>query len=276
MALQVETAVPRAPFAALANRPHRTLLSTRPSALRPSVGTDRVNIICRAQCKRQFLAPNKTQYSHIVIPTGVQSIQSGAFERCSHLKTVVLPEGVTTIGEGAFRCCTALERIELPQSLREIGAGAFQGCRHLRHLVIPASSALERIGPAAFRSSGLTTLTLGTNVKTVGARAFAHCEWLLDVHLPRSDITWEPTFDSVFQGCVRLHIVTTATPKLKPPSLPLAVESYHTHRHRPAQSHNTSALEPADSPPVLAESTEMGGGCDAGGSAAEQSGAADV
>ena len=111
------------------------------------------------------------------------------------------------IGEAAFSSASLLKEIKIPDSVTEIGGGCFY-------------------------SSGLEEVTLGANIKTLGANSFANCNNLkeitfkynsgLTIHqeafadLPELDTVkleieppvtpgdWVPIIDGVFDSCEKL------------------------------------------------------------------------
>lgn len=68
---------------------------------------------------------------YVVIPEGVITIETHAFEGCKNIKTVVIPEGVTSIKSDAFYDCVNLMRVTLPFSLKKIHERAFFGCHKI-------------------------------------------------------------------------------------------------------------------------------------------------
>lgn len=92
--------------------------------------------------------------------------------------TVSVKEGTVGIAERAFSGCTKLTGVTLPTTLKYIGANAFGGNQKadgtgLTAVEIPAS--VEVIGANAFRyAEKLASVNIGSNVKTIGDRAFAN------------------------------------------------------------------------------------------------------
>src|SRR3989339_400225 len=78
------------------------------------------------------------------------------------ITSVTFEEGIETIPYGMFSGVVNLESIELPQSLVSIGPSAFEGTTNLREISFPES--LIEIGELAFHGSGLTTLTLNSQM----------------------------------------------------------------------------------------------------------------
>lgn len=87
----------------------------------------------------------------IVIPTGVKSIEFGAFAECYILMTMTLPDGMENIDGWAFDSCSSLKAVTIPDSVTRIGRYAFNWCNRL------------------------TDVTIGTGVKSIGVNAFWQC-----------------------------------------------------------------------------------------------------
>lgn len=182
----------------------------------------------------------------IHLPDGVTNIGGLAFAHCYALKEINLPDSLTTIGEEAFRGVPIAEvvipanvteiadwtfyyngelrSLTLPDGLKKIGANAFCGASKLQSVELPES--LEEIGDAAFRESGLTSITIPGNVKrlggafiycknlekvsiapgveTIGADAFLECSKLTEATLASTVTTIE---SSAFCGCKALQTI---------------------------------------------------------------------
>ena len=88
------------------------------------------------------------------LPSTLRALQRRAFCDCASLGSVKLQEGLREIEEEAFRG-TGLEEVVLPQSVKAIGVEAFGDCGRLRKLTLAKNSLLEKVGPRAFRGTGL-------------------------------------------------------------------------------------------------------------------------
>ena len=106
---------------------------------------------------------------HIVIQNGITDIYSYAFMDFKSLESISVPSSVTSIGEGAFYECSSLKEIVLPSSVKKIGSGAFCDCSNIQKAQI---SGVTEIGDYAFESTGLSTITLGKDLKQFSAMAF--------------------------------------------------------------------------------------------------------
>ena len=71
--------------------------------------------------------------------TGLNKIDSEAFQGCTNLKSIELPAMVTGIGSGAFLNCKSLLSIEIPASVKTLGYQAFCNCTSLTSFTVPAS-----------------------------------------------------------------------------------------------------------------------------------------
>lgn len=93
----------------------------------------------------------------------------------SSMESVYLNSGLEVIGECAFRSCSKLSRVEFlnganNSQLKTIGGYAFDGTK-LSSFDIPDKT--ESIGEFAFHNlDTLTSITIGTGVKTIGQYAF--------------------------------------------------------------------------------------------------------
>ena len=139
-----------------------------------------------------------------VIPNGVTSIGSGAFNVCSGLTSITIPESVTSIGSYAFSGCSGLTSVTIPNNVTSIGSYAFSGCSGLTSVTIPNS--VTSIGDDAFYNcSGLASVTIGNNVTSIGDEAFSGCSGLTSVTIGNSVTS---IGSSAFQNCSGLTSVT--------------------------------------------------------------------
>ena len=90
-------------------------------------------LLCSKDGKRLIAGVN----GNAVIPSGVLSVETGAFKGRSGLRSVMIPEGVTNIHLYAFKDCSGLTSVTVPSSVKEISAYAFSGCSSLTNMVLP-------------------------------------------------------------------------------------------------------------------------------------------
>ena len=166
---------------------------------------DNCNAIIHTSTDELILGCKKT-----TIPNGVKTIHGDVFYKTTELTTIKIPNSVTSLT--SFRYCYGLESIQvesgnsvydsrnncnavietssntliagckntiIPNTVTAIGQSAFQGCIGLHSITIPNS--VTCIGHQSFDSSGLTSITIGSNVKDIYYYAFNNC-YLKEVH----------------------------------------------------------------------------------------------
>ena len=180
----------------------------------------------------------------VVIPSyykgnSVTSIGEYAFYGCTGLTSITIPDSVTSIGYSAFRGCKGLTNITLPfvgasktasngydqvfgyifgydttsSSSSAISGATYQyyGNSKYYHYYIPSSitsvTITGRTIPyrAFYNCSGLTSVTIGNGVTSVGESAFSGCTGLMSVTIGNSVTS---IGDWAFSGCTGLMSVT--------------------------------------------------------------------
>lgn len=94
----------------------------------------------------QLIDGEGDEIKEYIIPDGVSSIGSSAFENCCSLTSIVIPNSVTSIGNNAFQGCTGLEVIN--SEITEVfvtGVDAFKGCENAT-LLVPAGTYVDYSG----------------------------------------------------------------------------------------------------------------------------------
>ena len=190
----------------------------------------------------------------ISIPASVETIEGGAFFRCTALQTVTFEKGSKlktikngSIWSGVFESCTSLTTIEIPASVETIGYDAFFGCSSLKTVTFEKGSKLKTIGYFAFINctsltsieipasveeieryafSGCTSLQTvtfekGSKLKTIGYFAFINCTSLTTIEIPASV---ETIRGGAFSDCTSLKTVT-----FEKGSQLLTVYGYYAH-----------------------------------------------
>ena len=194
-------------------------------------------------CYAHHLYLNGEVVTDLVIPEGVTSIGSYAFDGSTDLTSVTIPNGVTNIGTYAFRECSNLTSVTIPPSMATIGEMAFIWCfdlnavhisdlaawcsisffytanplyygahlylddKEVTDLIIPEK--VTSIGDGAFKNfSSLTSVTIGSKVKSIGSLAFSGCHNLMNVYCYAENVpeTMETPFYDTHIENVTLHV----------------------------------------------------------------------
>jgi hypothetical protein len=156
---------------------------------------------------------NGEEIKELVIPSGVISINAGAFYGCFELKSVSIPEGVTVIGESAFCECRNIVSISFPSSVKSIGKYAFNFLDRLTSVHITDIAAwcdIDFVGywywsnPLYYahhlylNGTEVTDLVIPEGVSSIGNFAFGGCSGLTSVTIP-SSVTSIGAYS--FEGC---------------------------------------------------------------------------
>lgn len=130
-----------------------------------------------------YRAFSSCQITGIVLPNGLELVDSYAFYDCDKLTSVTMPSA-KTIGYYAFAGC-AFSGITLPTNLTEMGQYAFYSCTELTAIEIPAGVTV--LPDYVFKSCAkLGTVTIKGNVTYIGRYAFSYCKKLSSITLPSS------------------------------------------------------------------------------------------
>ncbi|MDE6107461.1 MAG: leucine-rich repeat domain-containing protein [Oscillospiraceae bacterium] len=128
----------------------------------------------------------------VTIPAGIKTLPAKAFYSCSAMETLRFTgDGLTTMDTSVFFWCTKLKTIRtgnrngLPATLTVIPRWAFYRCDSLAEVDLSGCTALRTIEPYAFNESGVVTLTLPQNLKTIGMLAFESCRKLKTINWNR-------------------------------------------------------------------------------------------
>ncbi|MDE7086592.1 MAG: leucine-rich repeat protein, partial [Clostridia bacterium] len=189
-----------------------------------------------------------TSLTEITVPASVTKIGAGAFAECASLATVNfngtalkeigasaftgtaltevnLPSSVTTVGSQAFSECDKLASAELP-AVTDMGYGVFAFCPALTEVTFGDNATTvgtytftnrlyifdgEAVQTIQITDSALTSVTLGKNIKSLGAGAFAYCDKLESITLTgASQLLLGESFtigQEAFGGCTSLATV---------------------------------------------------------------------
>ena len=134
---------------------------------------------------------------HITIPNGV-NIAGSIFQGCSNLRSVVIPSDTT--GNLNYQNCGSLQRGIVTSLMNTITGVNCGGCYCMKELIdlsnytslgsynaarrlktVEINSNVSGIGSSVFYNSGIRSIRIPSNVKTIAAQAFQGCNNLTDL-----------------------------------------------------------------------------------------------
>ncbi len=176
----------------------------------------------------------------IIVPDYVTGIESGAFSGCSSLESITLPfvggsvkteddtyqypfgyifgtssyTGASAVKQyyyGSSTSSTTNSTYYIPDSLKNVTItagnilyGAFYGCANLTSITLPTD--VTSIGVSAFYGcTNLISITIPTDVISIGSSAFAGCKHLTGITIPAGVTS---IGGSAFSGCTSLESIT--------------------------------------------------------------------
>ena len=135
----------------------------------------------------------------IVIPAGIEKIETEAFMFDERVTEVVMSDSIVEVGNLAFSGCTSLKEIKFSNKLERIGFMAFYNCSNLKSISLPES--LNKIEVGAFMNcTMLTDIEMGTNINQIDYLAFSNTNVKSFKIPPKINI-----FNSVFSNCRNLE-----------------------------------------------------------------------
>ncbi len=125
---------------------------------------------------------------------------------CRNLKNISLPNNIEFIGDMAFNGCSLIENFDIPKSVSRIYYGAFNDTKWYEkqkekfvivgndvllkyngtntEVIIPEN--VKCISSAFEGRSDITSVKIGSNVKTIGPRSFLGCTGIEEIYLPKN------------------------------------------------------------------------------------------
>lgn len=123
---------------------------------------------------------------NIVIPEGIRTIESLAFNKCQ-MQSVKLPNSLVILRNRAFYNCKNLKYVDFGSGIKNIGDAmeteVFSSCA-IQELVLPAQ--IKRIGAEAFLDNKIKKLVLPNGLEKIASNAFFGNTELTEVYIPDS------------------------------------------------------------------------------------------
>ena len=164
----------------------------------------------------------------------VTEIGDSAFNNCDNLKTLNINDSITSIGQNAFSGCDALSQIVIPGNIETIGYKAFENCTNVSSIIIEAGNTNLRLAysfdgipsttlyvdrdiyggynNSPFENVGITTISLGPNMKNIDMFVFSNCKNIQGFNIDRNSqlesIGYFAFYNSTITG---LHIPDSVT-----------------------------------------------------------------
>jgi len=121
-----------------------------------------------------------SQYlKYLTLPSGLTMIEGNAFSFSTSLTGINIPPGITAIEDSVFYRCTSLSSITLPVGVKTIGYCSFFECSKLATIAL--SKDLATIDDFAFHGCGLTAIAIPAGVTDVGFKPFSECGKLTSI-----------------------------------------------------------------------------------------------
>ena len=181
--------------------------------------------------------------TEVTIGAAVTSLGNSAFYNCSGLTSIVIPDSVTSIASGAFRGCSSLTSVTLPfigasstasnewdqvfgymfgyytsyssssvsgTTLQYIKYSNSDGNKYYYYYIPSSIKSVTITGKnipsnAFVGCTGLTNVTIGNSVTSIGEGAFSGCSGLTSITIPDSVTS---IGRSAFNGCSGLTSIT--------------------------------------------------------------------
>lgn len=152
------------------------------------------------------------QFTKLVVPEGIISLDESCFGNCDKLTSVSLPTTLTEVSALVFLNCTSLKCVVIPDSVEKIGTSIFKGCSSLESLTIPfvgdrknATATDSDIYPFGYifsQSEYENSYYMTQHCKTYGS--YSRWSFYLPLSLKNVTVTGGEIFDYAFEGCTSL------------------------------------------------------------------------
>ncbi len=153
-----------------------------------------------AETSKQWFIGDST-ITKVIIPEGVEKINSYAFANLTALEEVVLPSTLEAIEYGAFYNCTSLKKLTFNNgnNLKIINQNAFEGCALEGVIEMPELCVISNYAFAG--NQKLEGIVLSDKLLSIGQYAFAGCKKLADVTIGSDKVKYGAY---AFTGCESL------------------------------------------------------------------------
>jgi hypothetical protein len=116
-----------------------------------------------------------------------QKIEDYSFAGCDGFVELIIPFGMTSIGTGAFQNCKNIRKVSIPESIISIGRNAFENCYGLKEVNI--SNPKTIIEQNAFMNSGIREIDIPTGNGQIADGIFNRCKNLKKLTIPEGIVS---------------------------------------------------------------------------------------
>lgn len=148
---------------------------------------------------------NTENLNSVQFPSSLKTINNYAFSR-SNLSNLELPNGIETIGNSTFSNCALLESVVLPNNITSLGTNIFAYCSVLKEIELGNMATIPN--NLLYSCSALENIVIPNTVTAIGNNAFEYCSSLVKIELPNTVLTLG-TY--VFSYCSKLAEVKLST-----------------------------------------------------------------
>ena len=157
------------------------------------------------ECIETKVFENNEKVKKIIMPNSVTNIQKEAFVECSNLEEIKISNNVITIGEDAFYGCKNISIIKLPKTLEFLGDGAFAKCEQLANVIIESGAKIKELNEYVFAEcTSLKNINIPDSIEAIKEGSFMGCTNLEEVSIPNSV---EEIGSNTFSYCTKLKNV---------------------------------------------------------------------
>jgi hypothetical protein len=124
----------------------------------------------------------------------------------TEITALVIPDGVTSIGSEAFESCSGLTSVTIGSGVTSIGSGAFYGCSKLASVTFHCNN----VGTWFSGKSSIKEVWIEKEVISIAQESFAGCSGLQSVYNNAEDafIIVKNTFDDATYSSATLYVPT--------------------------------------------------------------------
>lgn len=149
----------------------------------------------------------------VIVPSGIEEIESSAFWDNLYVEEVELPEGLVNMGGDTFYNCKNLKKVNIPSTVKAMGNNPFAGCPWLEiqnnsKNFLYENGILYSVDKTLLIYASIkgseNELVIPETVQIIGKHAFYLCERFEKITLPESLKKME---NNPFSGCFRLELI---------------------------------------------------------------------